>query len=527
MNQSCPFLEKVKFRNLTKSLIVIILQLSIAKIIFAQSNIYKVGRIIDSLSMQPVPFATIRLKTNQIGVYANAGGEFKILSLGQFRGDSLIVTSIGYKSKSIRFNFLDDSKINDIFLSPDIYSISEVKVTARKNLPHSLTIISRAIQNIKRNYPSDPFSYIGYFREYQKINGDYFNLREAIVQTLDKGFKSSSSENRYRLLDYKENSEFPGIRMSRFYDTASTHGVNADFKTIPEAVIPDLSGNELFVLRAHDAIRNYNYNTYSFIDTLSINFVRNHTFSKVSIVYEGSMLLYKINFIIRPGIVKKTLLFDGSIFIRPEDYSIHKLIYNGYYLNPQGTKKEMFNILSEYGYNEVADSLMYLKYVSFRNLFLIPDSSDSEYFQITNSYRQSGTPEKMIMVVEFNNKIDPVSARRGENYSISVMDRKIRIRSLKPVENKLFIEIRNEDLPGLADSVKIDIHNLKDISGNILGNKRPLEIYQFRELFVLENNKELNFKKRCYMDYVPLDQNCISQTDSVVNYWMNTPERIK
>jgi len=37
----------------------------------------------------------------------------------------------------------------------------------------------------------------------------------------------------------------------------------------------------------------------------------------------------------------------------------------------------------------------------------------------------------------------------------------------------------------------------------------------------------LPFKDSCYMQYLPLEQNCISKYSGNFNYWMNTPENIK
>ena len=69
-------------------------------------------------------------------------------------------------------------------------------------------IIDRALRNIKKNNPAIPFSYVSYYRDYQKDSNNYLNLNEGIIQTLDKGFAFSSDSNRYRLLDFKKNKDF-------------------------------------------------------------------------------------------------------------------------------------------------------------------------------------------------------------------------------------------------------------------------------------------------------------------------------
>jgi len=64
---------------------------------------------------------------------------------------------------------------------------------------------------------------------------------------------------------------------------------------------------------------------------------------------------------------------------------------------------------------------------------------------------------------------------------------------------------------------------VKDINGNILNKRRDLEFRQFRELFVQEYNKPLEFQNNCYIQSMPLDQNCISNSKDSGRFWMNTP----
>ena len=57
--------------------IFIICQLK-SGLLYSQSDDYIEGKIINSTTSAPVPFATIKLKYNQLGVYANADGDFKV-----------------------------------------------------------------------------------------------------------------------------------------------------------------------------------------------------------------------------------------------------------------------------------------------------------------------------------------------------------------------------------------------------------------------------------------------------------------
>jgi len=351
-------------------------------LIYCQQPDYIRGKVIDSKTSQPVPFATVHLKNAQVGVISNAEGDFRILKNPGFQSDSLIVSCIGFHRLSVAFRVLKTGGTNNLKLVPYIYSLNEVRVTARKKRLSSQIIIVRALSNIKKNNPTIPFSYVSYYRDYQKDSINYLNLNEGIIQTLDNGFAYPSDSNRYRLLDFKKNQDFTRINITPNYDLPETDHSDVWFKRIPHAIVGDQHGNEFFVLLVHDAIRNFDKRTFSYVDTLSQNFIKNHWFSNPEGVREGNTLLYKINFTAKGKITEDT--FRGAIYIQPDDYSIHKLEYSGSYLDPEKKKKEIFNIETEYGHEPAVNSKMCLKYISFSNSFIIQDSSDNDFFKVVN-----------------------------------------------------------------------------------------------------------------------------------------------
>jgi hypothetical protein len=495
-------------------------------VIYCQQPDYIRGKVIDSKTSQPVPFATVRLKNFQVGVISNAEGDFRILNIPGFQSDSLIVSCIGFHRLSVAFSVLKIEGTNNLKLVPYIYSLNEVRVTARKKRLSSQIIIGRALTNIKKNNPTIPFSYVSYYRDYQKDSSNYLNLHEAIIQTLDKGFAYPSDSNRYRLLDFKKNMNFIRKNITPYYDLPETDHSDVWFKRIPHAIVGDQHGNEFFVLLVHDAIRMFDKRTFSYVDTLAQNFIKNHWFSNPEGVRDGNTLLYKINFTAKRKITEDT--YQGAIFIQPDDYSIHKLEYSGSYLDSEKKKKEIFNIEVEYGHEPAVSSKMCLKYISFSNSFIVQDSSDNDFFKVVNlewwvsKFLPDDRPTTFI--VEFNRNIDPVSGKRLGNYDITVGKRKAKISHIKVDGHNLFITFRNDHFrKNELDSTFITYKNVKDVNGNILNKRRDLEFRQFRELFVQEYNKPLEFQNNCFIQSMPLDQNCISNSKDSGRFWMNTP----
>jgi hypothetical protein len=501
---------------------------------YCQQLDYIRGKVIDSKTSEPVPYATVRLKNSQVGVISNAEGDFRILNNPAFQSDSLIVSCIGFHRLSLAFSVLKTSGMNNLKLVPNIYVLNEVMVTARKRRLSPAIIVARALRNIKKNNPAIPFSYVSYYRDYQKDSSNYLNLNEAIIQTLDKGFAYSSDSNRYRLLDFKKNMDFLRMNITPYYDLPETDHSDESFKRIPHAIVGDQYGNELFILLVHDAIRNFDKRSFSFVDTLTQDFIRNHRFSTPIGIYEGSTLLYKIDFTAKRQITGDNIQMKGAIFIQPDDYSIHKLEYSGSYLDSEKKNKEIFNIEIEYGHEPAVDSKMCLKYISFNNSFTIPDSTDNDFFKIVKSeWKQAGGPyavwpHDMTIITFFNRKIDPVSGSRMENYDMTIGKRKTKITRIKVGGDTLYITVRDDKFKCKElDSCNISYKNMKDINGNILNKRRDLNFRQFRELFVQEYNKPLESQNNCFIRSVPLEENCISLSGNSGRFWMNTPLKVE
>lgn len=516
-----------------KYLIIFSLLFSLSHpVIYCQQPGYITGKVIDFKTSQPVPYATVRLKNSEVGIHTNAEGDFRIMNNPEFQSDSLIVTCIGYRRLSLAFSVLKMSEMNNLKLVPNIYGLKEVKVTARKRRLSPEIIVARALRNIKKNNPAKPYSYVSYYRDYLKDSSNYLNLNEAIIQTLDKGFVYASDSNNHRLLEFRKNTDFRRIKVSPYYDVPGSVHSDISFKQMPMAYVGDQYGNEFFILIAHDAIRNFDKKTFFFIDTLTQRLLKNHVFSSPDGIYDGNTLLYKINFEAKRKITRDNYQAKGAIFIQPDDYSIHRLEYSASGFNSEKKKQDIFNIEIEYGHEPQLDSKMCLRYISFNNAFIIPDSTDNNYFKIESGHWVSTEPYKdnlsdLTAVVVFNNEIDSLSAKDRKNYDITIRDVKARIRKIKVDGNNLYLTLFNYNYNVTNDFCRINITGLKDINGNILNKQRDREIRQFRELFVQEYNKPLEFQNDCFIEYMPLEQNCISSSKNTDSFWMNTPLKAK
>ena len=103
-------------------------------------------KIIDSISFEPVPFATIFFSNNN-GIISDENGFFELVPEQFSKKDSLFISSMGFESKQFSLDIFNDSIIR---LSPKTISLKNVIVT--NNQLSSVEIIDSVKLYIDRNY---------------------------------------------------------------------------------------------------------------------------------------------------------------------------------------------------------------------------------------------------------------------------------------------------------------------------------------------------------------------------------------
>ncbi|MEP0132678.1 MAG: carboxypeptidase-like regulatory domain-containing protein [Eudoraea sp.] len=505
--------------------------------LWSQNEDFIEGKLLDAQTNEPVVFASIRIKGRALGVITNADGGFRIpLSLKQY-GDIIEISSMGYQTKEISITELGEDQLNLILISAGAIDLQEATVTGkykRRRKLNASRIVQKAIDAIPNNYPSTPFSTIGYYRDYQFKDQEYINLNEAILEVFDQGIDQlDDSTSAIRLFNFDLNKDFEIDSMARkAYDYKSYR------KIINKAFLDISGGNEFRILRIHDAIRNYDVDSYDFIGTLKTNFIENHFFQRSSDTSKDNEELYTIKF---------TKLYpnyraNGTIYISKWDYSIHKLEYTMYdekwdknrKKNKQGQgQKVIFDITTDY--RRISDK-MYLNYISFNNSFIlnIPPVFTTDSITVD--------PKCMCFVIEYNNLPESQSARYLPNYTVKFKKRLVKFRDAEKLRSKVFLypnmeevdftkmlgEIIEADKNGLNLNTLVDvrIENVRDTVGNLINQWTEEEFFQFREFFVqrVKPNSRAPIDNPFMDKTIPLfaDQPIIKPKD-YEEYWMNTP----
>lgn len=491
------------------------------------------GRIIHFKDKTPIPFATLIIKNRAKGLISNIDGGFKV-PYELYKKDTLVISSIGYSSKEIPLSSLPTDIINLIILEEKTEILDEVIIVGKrkkKKRRSAKEIINIAINKIPKNYPYSPFSYIGYYRDYQLKNGEYLNLNEALMEVFDPGFGTSDlNKTQTRIYHYKKNLNFlTDTIASKPYDYKNKN------KIISNSNINNRGGNEYTILRIHDAIRNYNINSYDFVNRLDLNFVNNHEFKLLTDTFINNISLYSIDIFKTEGKFR----VSGKLYVSKDDFKIYRLQYAVYdegksKLSPENTEinsnfskikeqsigKLLYRIIVEY---KSQNGIMYPNYISFNNSFEV--LRPPKFFLIDAKIHFKNQSKLTFNRIElnFNNILLLKSALKKRNYGLRYKDKKLKIDSIEVKKNIVILHVKKKSI---FKDINIEFKKIKDIYGNLINEKESKIYKQYREFFVQE--LKINSKKPLDTLYMIKNKSIFKNQpivpfENISNYWLNTP----
>ena len=148
-------------------------------------------KVLDSLSLTPIPFATVYF-SNGKGIITNEEGKFELIEQQFEKKDTLFISSMGYKKVSLALDNFNDSII---YMTPKMIELGNVIITNR-NLS-SKEIIEKVKKGIDKNYQTQLSENKIFYRNEFNGTTEKFKLNK---------FKSSIDEINSFLIDSLLNS---------------------------------------------------------------------------------------------------------------------------------------------------------------------------------------------------------------------------------------------------------------------------------------------------------------------------------
>ncbi|WP_178983856.1 carboxypeptidase-like regulatory domain-containing protein [Winogradskyella helgolandensis] len=528
-----------------KAIFLSVILLCYASVVMSQGAVELICRVLDNNEKFPVSYATVQFEGESTGLVANDEGSFRLPGHYVKTEKRIIISSIGYETLVLSINTLDSKRINIINLKPKIESLDAVIVTSKKSnrntTESSLDIIRKAISSIPSNYPNQPHSYIGYYRDYQVVNDNYYNLNEGIIENFDAGFNTNKfmyKDNQTAIYSYKLNTDF-------YQDTLLLNSIYGESKILDSdnnARLGVKSRNELEILNIHNPIRNYDRSSFSFVYVLKDNFIVNHRFESPKVVFMGDELLYEIGFYSKDDIPSK-FKAKGKIYISKSNYAIYRLNYDvfensdynsgrsgngygfGFSSNKTKDSRTLFKINIEY---KVVEGKMYLSYMTFNNRFIIKEPNPLRVVDFEFDR------EEEAFYITFNKSIDKASIQSKSRIKLFFKDKKLIVKNIKLIKKNVVkinvldwsagITLRNEDM--VAEDFSYKLKKIRDVSGVTIYRESKLIGFQFREFFTQEifTDKSLSLDLKLVNKSMPLSTSLLnSKTVDLNTYWVNSP----
>lgn len=521
-----------------KKIVLLLLFFSFSFSLSAQISLSEIiGKIIDKKTQQPVVYASVILKNINRGTHADFDGLFEI-PIKHYENETIIISSIGFKTIEIKLSTLKKGVINTIYLSEFASSLDEIIIVSnKKKKPVILArqIVYQAIQKIPQNYPQQPYSYISYYRDYQQpINDEYqkfrnskepinyLNLNEGIVEVYDAGFSTDvflNNKNQIALYNYTPNKNFAlDSTLNIPYD-------NAKEKFSKSVFIPPLGGNELNILKLTNAIRNYKRESFSFANVFERDFIAKHKFNVLGTTYKDGEPLYEIQIIANYDEINTSFIVKGKIYISKRNFAIYKLDYS---LSQTRGKDNLYAITIDFSNK---NDLMYLNYISFHNYF---EAKSKMIFTTKDAILDE---KKLAIKIIFNREVDVRSIKTiKRKVSLKYKGEKLKVVRLEPIgksNKKFYLYLDPEHKTILKDKKRFNFYNyfdfklenIKDINGYKINKEVTLKFNQYRELFVQEifENKPLPNNIKFIDKAKPLSKSTITKTNFTNQYWVNSP----
>jgi len=158
---------------------------------YAQTEIK--SKIVDFLTFAPIENASIYIENTTIGTVSNSDGKFVLLIPREFNNDTLVISSIGYKSYKTVINEFDSTL--DVYLEEDIASLDEVLLVAETRPKTGNDIVLRAIERLPENLPEQPYLQKGFLRHKERNKKEYKWLIESAITLYDSSYASGAMDN--------------------------------------------------------------------------------------------------------------------------------------------------------------------------------------------------------------------------------------------------------------------------------------------------------------------------------------------
>ncbi len=323
----------------------IIIALSLFSIV-AHSQVELKNKVVDFGTLLPIEATNIYIQNTTIGTISNTDGKFVLFVPKQHENDTLVISSIGYKTFKTAVHEFDDSV--EIYLEEDIASLDEVLLFAETRPKTGNDIVLRALEKLPNNLPDSSYIQKGFLRHKERNTKEFKWLIESAITLYDSSFESSSKKNLKINVDQVRKSydlrDVDSLFTYASYLKDQSRGFNIKAKNLKRDTIKTASlvkaikwnddrvnGLENLFQGKLNLIRNSNSSEALFNE----NILKNHQFELDTVLVDNEREIYKIKItnseefvgLGTKGIYNEGFHAKGWIYIYWDNYAIKQIEY--------------------------------------------------------------------------------------------------------------------------------------------------------------------------------------------------------
>lgn len=305
------------------------------------------NKLVDFGTLLPIESANIYIQNTTIGTISNVDGKFALIVPAEHIKDTLVISSIGYKSFKTPINEFNNDE--EIYLEEDIASLDEILLVAEPRPTTGNEIVLKAIEKLAETLPDSSYLQKGFIRHKERNKLEFKWLVESAITVYDSGYASDSSENlKINVDEVRKSYDLRDVDSMYSYIAYSNRNIRRSKLKIKDVDRNTLSTDQLVkAIKWNDTRVNGLQNLFK--GKLNVlrnsgnpnalfgkDVLKNHQFELDTILVDNERKLYKIKIsegeehvgLETEGIFNEGYKADGWLYIYYDNYAFKKIEYD-------------------------------------------------------------------------------------------------------------------------------------------------------------------------------------------------------
>lgn len=248
------------------------------------------AKVVDKKNGEILIYANVSVAGSNISTVTNSEGEFSLKIAKDLLDAKLVISHIGYKSKTVTLAELNQEKVK-VELEPTSVELPEISVVSK----NAEALIREVLDRKDKNYSSDLNRMTAFYRETIKKGRSYVSLSEAVAEIYKQPYNSYKNDI-VTLYKARKKADYSKL------DTVAFKLQGGPFNSL-----------YLDIMRYPDMI---------FTDEMMANY--EFTFDRST--YMDKRLIFVIDFKQRAGVVDP--LYYGKLYIDAKNYAMKSAVFN-------------------------------------------------------------------------------------------------------------------------------------------------------------------------------------------------------